>query len=109
MYIHYKPNMLTIDWTIYRGVSKTKEDFSRAQLAAFVFNRHNKIFVNASEDDGTLTLQIPAELPVGTYSIMAIWTKNHERGPSPTMSSPSPNSLPTPPATEERPWKNRSK
>lgn len=79
MYIHYKPNILTIDWTIYRGVSKTKEDFSRAQLAAFVFNRHNKIFVNASEDDGTLTLQIPAELPSGTYSLMAIWTKNHER------------------------------
>ena len=79
MYTHYQPNQLTIEWTIYRGVSKTKEDFGRSELAAFVFNKRYRAFVACEQSEGVLTLHIPADLPAGTYSLHAIWTKNKER------------------------------
>lgn len=79
MYTHYKQNQLQINWTIYRGVSKTKEDFTRAEVVTFIFNTRDKFFIPCSQDQGTLTLQIPEAVPAGTYSLLAIWTKNRER------------------------------
>ena len=79
MYTHYQPNTLTINWTIYRGVSTTKEDFSRAEASAFVFSRNDKINVPCSQQDGVITLIIPSGLSPDVYSLQLIWTKNDGR------------------------------
>lgn len=82
MYTHYQSNTLQIHWTLYRGVSHTKENFSGAKVVAFVFSKTGKWFVPCYEADGSLTLTVLENLPVGVYSLEAVWTKNQERSVS---------------------------
>ena len=106
---------MQINWTIFKGMSKSKEDFRRALLRVFlvrtdmveqpplddmypVFNQaeyadyvlHPSAEAYAdtlpmnivSVENGTIKIDIPqsvmAQLPVGVYSLKAVWFKNKQ-------------------------------
>lgn len=83
MYIHYSGNQITLQWTIYRGLSKVSEDFRRANLVCMLVSDSERFPVTpdvVSADGKTyLSIVVPDELPEATYDILAIWTKNNDR------------------------------
>lgn len=115
MIIIHNGSQLQINWTIFKGMSKSKEDFRRALLRVFlvrtdmveqpplddmypVFNEaeyadyvlHPSAETYAdtlpmnivSVENGTIKIEIPqsvmAQLPVGVYSLKAVWFKNKQ-------------------------------
>ena len=115
MIIIHNGSQLQINWTIFKGMSKSKEDFRRALLRVFlvrtdmveqpplddmypVFNQaeyadyvlHPSAEAYAdtlpmnivSVENGTIKIDIPqavmAQLPVGVYSLKAVWFKNKQ-------------------------------
>ena len=83
MYIHYSGNQITLQWTIYRGLSKVTEDFRRANLVCMFVSDSERFPVTpdvVSADGKTyLSIVVPEGLPEATYDILAVWAKNDDR------------------------------
>lgn len=71
-----KDRIIRIEWTILKGISPIREDFSRATVKVFLIGNREKYLLDVSTKDGILKMEIPQGLPEGTYSIEAIWIKN---------------------------------
>lgn len=72
----FKDRLIRVEWTIYKGISPVKEDFSRSNVKVFLLGNREKYLLQARADKGTLYVDIPSGLKEGTYSIEAIWAKN---------------------------------
>ena len=72
----FKDRLIRVEWTIYKGISPVKEDFSRSNVKVFLLGNREKYLLQAKADKGTLYVDIPSGLEEGTYSIEAIWVKN---------------------------------
>lgn len=72
----FKDRLIRVEWTIYKGISPVKEDFSRSNVKVFLLGNREKYLLQARADKGTLYVDIPSGLEEGTYSIEAIWVKN---------------------------------
>ena len=72
----FKDRLIRVEWTIYKGISQVKEDFSRSNVKVFLLGNREKYLLQARADKGTLFVVIPSGLDVVTYSIEAIWVKN---------------------------------
>jgi hypothetical protein len=72
----FKDRLIRVEWTIYKGISPVKEDFSRSNVKVFLLGNREKYLLQARADKGTLYVDIPSGLKEGTYSIEAIWVKN---------------------------------
>lgn len=72
----FKDRLIRVEWTIYKGISPVKEDFSRSNVKVFLLGSREKYLLQARADKGTLYVDIPSGLKEGTYSIEAIWVKN---------------------------------
>ena len=72
----YKDRLIHIEWTIYKGTSSVREDFTRALVKCFLIGPREKYLVNATAQSGTLYIELPQGLEEGTYSIEAIYVKN---------------------------------
>ncbi len=75
----YKERIVRVEWTIFKGSSPVKENFSRALVKAFLIGAKEKYLIDVTAEDGTLKMELPQGLPEGSYDIEAIWTKNHDR------------------------------
>lgn len=64
-----------LEWTILRGVSKEKEDFSRADVILFLLSCKGRILIPVNAVDGVLHANIPTSLEEGMYGVKALWTK----------------------------------
>lgn len=64
-----------LEWTILRGVSKEKEDFSRADVILFLLSCKGRIAIPVNAVDGVLYANIPTGLEEGVYGVKALWTK----------------------------------
>lgn len=72
----YKDRLIHIEWTIYKGTSSVREDFTRALVKCFLIGPREKYLVNATAQNGTLYMELPQGLEEGTYSIETIYVKN---------------------------------
>lgn len=72
----FKDRLIRVEWTIYKGISPVKEDFSRSNVKVFLLGNREKYLLHARANKGTLYVDIPSGLEEGTYSIEAIWVKN---------------------------------
>lgn len=72
----FKDRLIRVEWTIYKGISPVKEDFSRSNVKVFLLGNREKYLLQARADKGTLYVDIPSGLEAGAYSIEAIWVKN---------------------------------
>ena len=72
----FKDRLIRVEWTIYKGISPVKEDFSRSNVKVFLLGNREKYLLQARAHKGTLYVDIPSGLEEGTYSIEAIWVKN---------------------------------
>lgn len=72
----YKDRLIHIEWTIYKGTSSVREDFTRALVKCFLIGPREKYLVNATAQSGTLYIELPQGLEEGAYSIEAIYVKN---------------------------------
>lgn len=72
----YKDRKIQIEWTILRGTSAVREDFSRALLKLFLIGPNEKYLIDATAENGMVKAEIPQGLSEGCYSIEAIWCKN---------------------------------
>ena len=72
----FKDRLIRVEWTIYKGISPVKEDFSRSNVKVFLLGNREKYLLQARADKGTLYVDIPSGLEEGTYSIEVIWVKN---------------------------------
>lgn len=72
----YKDRLIHIEWTIYKGTSSVREDFTRALVKCFLIGPREKYLVNATAQSGTLYIELPQGLEEGSYSIEAIYVKN---------------------------------
>lgn len=80
-YMEYIDNShkIRIEWTILRGTSKVREDFSRAKLALILLGPDWRYQLSPDIVDvekGVIKTEIPAGLPEGVYGIKAIWIKD---------------------------------
>lgn len=80
--INYNCNN-SLEWTVFKGLSKDVEDFTRSKVMLFAISETNKIpLAIESKDDGCIKATIPAgfEIPTGltaqTYDTELIWIKN---------------------------------
>lgn len=89
MYIHYYDNQIRIEWTIYRGLTKTTEDFRRATLVCMLVTEGNRFpvvpEVVSDDDSAYLSIVVPTGLPEGSYDLLAVWTKNGGRSVARSM------------------------
>ena len=67
---------IRVEWTILKGTSPVREDFSRALVKVFLIGNCEKYLLEATADRGTLMIDIPEGLEPGLYSLEAIWVKN---------------------------------
>lgn len=83
----YKNRQVDISWTIYKGQSTSKETFSRAILKVFAVSSaygntdytDNEYVLSHEVEDGVIKVTIPSgTLPVGLYSLKAVWFKNKQ-------------------------------
>ena len=65
----FKDRLIRVEWTIYKGISPVKEDFSRSNVKVFLLGNREKYLLQARADKGTLYVDIPSGLEEGTYSI----------------------------------------
>lgn len=72
----YKDRKIQIEWTVLRGTSTVREDFSRALLKLFLIGPNEKYFIDATTEGGVISAEILHGLPEGSYSLEAIWYKN---------------------------------
>ena len=72
----YKDRLIHIEWTVYKGTSSVREDFTRALVKCFLIGPREKYLVNATAQSGTLYMELPQGLEEGAYSIEAIYVKN---------------------------------
>ena len=65
--INYNCNN-SLEWTVFKGLSKDVEDFTRSKVMLFAISETNKIpLAIESKDDGCIKATIPArfEIPTG--------------------------------------------
>lgn len=83
MYIHYSDNQITLQWTVFRGVSACAEDFGRAKVVCLLASQGNKVPVVVEAVQGEkgqyLSAIVPSGLPEGVYDVTAVWIKNGGR------------------------------
>ena len=83
MYIHYSDNQITLQWTVFRGVSVCPEDFKRSKVVCLLDSHSNKVPVEVDVVQGVkgqyLSIIVPSGLPEGVYDLLAVWTKNEGR------------------------------
>lgn len=83
MYIHFSDNQITLRWTVFRGVSRCPEDFSRAKVVCLLCSHDNRFPAQVEVVEGSqgqeLSVTVPANLPDGVYDAEAVWTKNGGR------------------------------
>lgn len=72
----FKDRLIHIEWTIFKGTSNVREDFTRALVKCFLIGPREKYLVEATAKDGTLFINLPQGLEEGAYSIEVIYTKN---------------------------------
>lgn len=72
----YKDRIIRIEWTILKGTSNVKEDFTRSLLKVFLIGLHDRYLMDGITVDGVIHLEIPQGMPEGAYSIEAVWVKN---------------------------------
>lgn len=72
----YKDRIIRIEWTILKGTSNVKEDFTRSLLKMFLIGPHDRYLMDGITVDGVIHLEIPQGMPEGAYSIEAVWVKN---------------------------------
>lgn len=70
--------LIHIEWSIFKGTSQVREDFSRSLVKVFLIGPDEKYLLNATAQNGTLTMDVPQGLPEGAYSIECIYVKNYE-------------------------------
>lgn len=70
--------LIHIQWSIFKGTSQVREDFSRALVKVFLIGPDEKYLLNATAQNGTLAMDVPQGLPEGAYSIECIYVKNYE-------------------------------
>lgn len=75
MKYYLSTDRIDVEWSIYKGVSNVKADFSRATLAIYIIGECNQYTAKSSVTDGVIRFTAP-RLPVGGYNIRAIWTLN---------------------------------
>lgn len=84
MEIFYKNNMpdLSVDWEVTRGKTAIREDFSGAEVMAFLRcepderSEGNTYPLSVQIVDNKLKCDIPTGLGIGVYSIKLIWVKD---------------------------------
>lgn len=73
----FKDRIIRIEWTVLKGISNVREDFSRALLKLFLIGRRERYLVEVdSFDNGTVKATIPQGLEEGSYSVELIYVKN---------------------------------
>lgn len=72
----FKDRLIHIEWTIFKGTSNVREDFTRALVKCFLIGPREKYLVEATAKDGTLFINLPQGLEEGAYSIEVIYVKN---------------------------------
>lgn len=73
----FKDRIIRIEWTVLKGISNAREDFSRALLKLFLIGRRERYLVEVeSFDNGTVKATIPQGLEEGSYSVELIYVKN---------------------------------
>lgn len=89
MYILYSGNQIKLEWTVFRGLTSTSEDFSRATLSCMLSTASNRFPVTpgivTANGVTHLSIVVPEGLPEGVYDILAVWTKNEGRSLSRSM------------------------
>lgn len=70
--------LIHIQWSIFKGTSQVREDFSRALVKVFLIGPDEKYLLDATAQNGTLAMDVPQGLPEGAYSIECIYVKNYE-------------------------------
>ena len=75
----FNDNSITVTWSIYKGAGSNRESFDDdANLKVFLQSECNTIFVEHSINaDGDVVFETPESLPVGVYSVYAIWIRNN--------------------------------
>lgn len=72
----YKDRIIHIEWSIFKGTSPVREDFSRALVKCFLVGPNEKYLLDATAEGGKLLMDIPQGLPEGAYSLETIYVKN---------------------------------
>ena len=72
----YQDRTIRIEWSIFKGTSHEREDFSRALVKMFLIGPNEKHLIDATAFDGKLCAELPDGLPEGEYSIETIYVKN---------------------------------
>lgn len=72
----YKDRIIHIEWTILKGVSDVKEDFTRANVILFLSGNGTRHAISVLAEEGVLKADVPQGLNPGNYSMDAIWIKN---------------------------------
>lgn len=72
-----KNGPLTIEWTIRKGNSDVREDFSRANLRVWLVSCNDKILLEREvKDCGLVVCNVPGDLEDGVYGVKALWEKD---------------------------------
>lgn len=100
----FKDRLIHIEWTIFKGTSNVREDFTRALVKCFLIGPREKYLVEATAKEGTLFINLPQGLEEGAYSIEVIYVKNQgnltpRREPLSPSNAPDYRRTPYPPFT----------
>ena len=55
----YKDRIIHIEWSIFKGTSPVREDFSRALVKCFLVGPNEKYLLDATAEGGKLLMDIP--------------------------------------------------
>lgn len=83
----YKDRIIHIEWTILKGVSDVREDFTRAKVAMFLSGNGTRHAIGVLAEDGVLKADVPQGLSPGVYSMDAVWIKNEGAATTPPCRS----------------------
>lgn len=65
-----------LEWSIYKGASGVKEDFTNASVFLWLIGCGNKFLVECTAENGVIKTVIPRTLPEGVYDLRAMWVKD---------------------------------
>ena len=73
-----KDTDLHLDWEVTRGKTTIREDFSQAEVHAFLTGEGGMIPLSVTFADNVINADLPSPkvLNVGTYGVKVIWVKN---------------------------------
>lgn len=64
-----------LEWSVYKGASGVKEDFTGANVFFWMIGAGNRFLVDCTTEDGMIKAVIPSMLPEGVYDLRAMWIK----------------------------------